>query len=696
MTGPQLTSAGVFRAGPAAALLAASLDERADELAALWWQLGADGPTCGAAQAGDEEFSRRRYLRPLARLLAGALRGGTEHQAVYLDERLRYLPPGLGADGRASLLARQLAAESGPVAALAASTMPPDVTRSLLAALHAPLTAPPSGDPLRVLLIGDSIFTGTRAFLAQAERARERRLDVEHLNPGELTAAGLAMGHVLDAISRRPPNVIGLSLFSYEGVPAYPAVLAQRLPPAPGSAHVQGLGRLVLGVIDSIREITDAPILVHNACGLPLDRLRRRVRWLAAQNRTRKRVIRELNDLVAAIAAMRENVILIDEAGLAAANGGLRACAAPVFRPADVPDAVFHPARFEPVLARRYATTLDAVRTLGPAKVLLVDFDNTLWSGVMADGPVAHDRAAQRTLLRLRQAGVLLVALSKNDPQAIRWDEMELAPEDFVLHKLTWQPKAYAAAEAIAELDLAPGAFVLVDDNPAERAMVTQAIPEIAALDPADPATWRMLDAWLALPSTRQTPEALRRTEMYREGAARQQAPASGQDYAQLMADLHMTAEFRRARKGDLDRLAELVNRTSQFNTTTRRRSRSELSELLRSPGHGVYVASFRDRFGDLGLVAAVIVHRPGNDVVIFDSVIMSCRAMGFGLEKLLVRRTLDAEPAQSYRGLITPTERNKPAAGLYREMGFSETSDGVWELGSGAQVAAVPDWFSA
>ena len=501
MTGPQLISAGVFRAGPAAALLAASLDERADELAALWWQLGADGPTRGAAQAGDEEFSRRRYLRPLARLLAGALRGGAEHQAVYLDERLRYLPAGLGADGQASLLVRQLAAESGPVAALAASAMPPDVTRSLLASLHAPLTAPPSGDPLRLLLIGDSIFTGTRAFLAQAERARGRRLDVEHLNPGELTAAGLAMGHVLDAISRRPPHVIGLSVFSYEGVPAYSALLAQRLPPAPGSAHVQGLGRLVLGAVDSIREITDAPILLHNACGLPLDRLRRRVRWLPAQNRTRKRVIGELNDLVAAIAAMRENIVLIDEAGLAAANSGLRACAAPVFRPADVPDAVFHPACFEPVLARRYATTLDAVRTLGPAKVLLVDFDNTLWSGVMADGPVAHDRAAQRTLLRLRQAGVLLVALSKNDPQTIRWDEMELAPEDFVLHKLTWQPKAYAAAEAITELNLAPGAFVLVDDNPAERAMVTQAIPEIAALDPAQPATWRMLDAWPAFPS---------------------------------------------------------------------------------------------------------------------------------------------------------------------------------------------------
>jgi hypothetical protein len=69
---------------------------------------------------------------------------------------------------------------------------------------------------------------------------------------------------------------------------------------------------------------------------------------------------------------------------------------------------------------------------------------------------------------------------------------------------------------------------------------------------------------------------------------------------------------------------------------------------------------------------------------------------MGFGLERLLIRRTLDAEPAQTHRGLITPTERNKPAAGLHREMGFTEASDGLWELGRSAQAAAVPEWFNS
>jgi FkbH-like protein len=690
----RLFPATEINSGPAAASLASSLEERTDSLVGLWWRLGAIGPTCGSDQAGDEAFSRERYLRPLARLLIGALRDQIQHRAMYLDERLRYLPSGLDLAARADFLAPRLAVESAAVASLAGGAIPRAATRRLLADLHEPLTSSPTGDSLRLLLVGDSIFNGTRAFLTHTERAGGRVVDVEHLSVGELTPAGLSMGHVVDSIQRRPAHVLALSLFSYEGFPAYPALLAQRLSRSRSRTRTAGLARLLQDAVDAIREITDAPLLLHNACGLPLDRLRRRIRWLPAHDTRRERVIGELNQQVASVAAASENVILIDEVALVAANGGLRACAAPVFAPADVPDAVFHPAQLEVAMAETYATALSAVRALGAAKAVLVDFDNTLWSGVMAEGPVVHDRVAQRLLKRLRQAGILLVALSKNDPATIRWDEMELTPDDFVLHKFGWQPKSQTAAEAVAELGLAPGSFVLLDDNPAERMIVTQAIPEIAALDPGVPVTWRMLDTWLALPSAKQTPEARRRTEMYREAADRRPALASGRDYGQIMADLHVAADFRKARMADLDRLAELINRTNQFNTTTLRRTKSQIRELLRSGRHAVYVASFRDRFGDLGLVAAVIVERTEPDLVVFDSVVMSCRAMGFGLEKLLVRRTIDAEPAGSYCGMIFPTERNKPAAGLFRDMGFTEAPGGNWVLGPGAQAEAAPEWF--
>jgi FkbH-like protein len=679
-----------------ASTLADALEERADELVTLWWQLGACGPTCQAERAGDEDFARQRYLYPLARLLIGGLRDQGPHRPLYLDERLRYLPSGLDLAERTEFLSKRLAVEAEAISDLVAGPVEPQATCDLLADLHRPLTTPPTDDPLRLLLVGDAIVNEIRAFLVASELAQGRQLDIEHLTWGMVSHTGLAMEHVVDSLTRRPPAAIGLSLFSFEAIAPYTRLLnqAHRLSPSQAQAAVADLMRLLQNAISSIREVTDAPILVHNACGLPLDRLRRRIRWLPAEDRGRKRVIRELTEQTAALVAASENVIDVDEVSLVAANGGLRSCAAPLLAPGDVPDAVFQPTRLGPALAGRYAAALAAVRTLGPAKAVLVDFDNTLWAGVMAEGAVVHDIRAQRLLKRLREAGVLLVALSKNNPGDIRWNEMELTPDDFALRKIGWQPKADSAAEAVAELDLSPGSFVLLDDNPAERAMVTEAIPQIAALDPAEPETWPLLEMWLALPSTQQTPEARRRTEMYREAAARRQVLAGGRDFEQMMTSLHLSADFRKARKSDLDRLAELIQRTSQFNTTTRRRARSEVSALLQSSRHAVYVASFKDRFGDLGLVAAVIVERAADQVVVFDSVIMSCRAIGFCLEQLLVRRTLEAEPARAYRGLITPTERNAPSAGLFRHMGFTETSPGVWELGSGAQVLDVPEWF--
>ena len=169
--------------------------------------------------------------------------------------------------------------------------------------------------------------------------------------------------------------------------------------------------------------------------------------------------------------------------------------------------AYVHHSRFGDVLADVYERTLTAHALLGRAKALLVDLDNTLWEGVMADGPVRHHRDRQRQLKRLREAGVLLVALSKNDPGSIRWDELSLDPEDFVLHQINWRPKPDNVSEAITALDLAPEAFVLLDDNPAERALVCENVPGVRALDPTDPLADEALAQWLEFPSTRQTPK---------------------------------------------------------------------------------------------------------------------------------------------------------------------------------------------
>ena len=355
---------------------------------------------------------------------------------------------------------------------------------------------------------------------------------------------------------------------------------------------------------------------------------------------------------------------------------------------------MFHTSRLGTILARPYTEVLMAYHQLSRAKVLLVDFDDTLWSGVMAEAQVEHDLRAQRLLKSLREAGILLVSVSKNDPESIRWDELALDREDFVLHKVSWNQKALSIEEAASQLDLDPASFVLIDDNPAERALVRQHLPQVTALDPAEPLTWRALELMLQFPNTRATARAARRTELYRDQSARREAISGKLDYALLMASLSLKAAFGRARRTDLDRVHELDPRTSQFNTTTQRRSRAELVDFLEAPGRAVYVASLSDKFGELGMVGVVLVIRKETELV-FDSVIMSCRAMGFGLETVLLRAVIDAgPPAQRALGRYLPTERNRPCAGLFAGAGFERVGDTEWLLELSGELPEIPAWL--
>jgi FkbH-like protein len=343
-------------------------------------------------------------------------------------------------------------------------------------------------------------------------------------------------------------------------------------------------------------------------------------------------------------------------------------------------------------LASKYDELVADFSFLARAKAILVDFDNTLWRGVMADDvDIVHDFHGQSLLKELREAGVLLVALSKADPSGVRWGELHIDRSDFVLEKINWRPKPDNVAEAVEQLGLSPSAFVLIDDNPAERALVTENVPGVQAMDPADPATWRALRNWLQFPSTSQTQEARRRTEMYREGAARRDAVDASHDYGDMMASLSLRYSFRQAAAADMDRLLELIQRTNQFNTTTRRRTKAEIEELLSSSTHRIYVASLGDRFGDLGVVAVVIYDL---ESATFDSVIMSCRAMGFGLELALICESLKRHREGDVFGLFQPTERNSPAARLFANAGFTEVVPGRWVLPADAVGPDLPSWF--
>ena len=650
-----------------------------------------------ATVARGEAAYRHGYLRPLLTLLNGWIeRGDSAYGYVYRDERRRVFGTLTSPDAYAQPLRGLLAADTESLASVVAEPAEEKALRELLGALHAPLLEAASRD-LGILLVGDCLMTEIRAFLTAELQVHGVHSSPAHIYFSAGYGHALATGELADVVGRDRPELIALSFFTFEGLPPFTALLdeSDQLSPAEAVDRVSALIAVARTFLEELRDLTDATVLVHGACGLPLNRYRKRIPLLPPLSRGRRRVLDALNTEVAELVEHTENAIFVDEAALAAEHG-LRRLGRPVFREAAMRDAVFHTSRFGMRLAERHAAVARAFAQLRGTKVLLLDFDNTLWRGVMAEEEVVHDEAGQRLLHRLREAGILLVSVSKNDPRNIRWDELALGFDDFVLHKVSWNQKAMSIAEAAQELDLGLDSFVLIDDSPVERELVQRELPAVRTLDPLDSATWQALEWMLEFPNTRRTAEAARRTEIYREAAARRSALVDAPDYEAMMGSLELRAEVRHAEVDDVDRIHELLDRTNQFNTTTIRRSRPEVRELIESPDHGVYVASLADKFGDLGSVAAVVVAR-GNGEVAFESFVMSCRAMGFGLELLVMSTIVEREASgRAAVGRFVPSGRNGPAAGLFAQAGFTRTAENEWRLDQGEPRPARPAWFAA
>lgn len=671
--------------------LAHGLTAQLDGLIQIWQDLGVSGP--GKDLAGPPEIARVQYFLPLAKAFVGALGGSADHSALYFDERLRYIDKAEHSDMN-TLLQNDFTLEFSAIADLLRTSLPRTTVETELWEFHNVLLNPPK--PLsKVLFIGDCLFVETRAFLAQRMIEVGRPADIRNVFFSTSQPIVSTNSAIVNEVKRYRPDLIGMSLFTYEGVPPYTYALRKAGKPFPHRTQtkvVEGLIELVRSTIGDIRTVSDATIAVHVPLGAPRDRVRRHIPVIPAHSRAQRRLLAELAEGMYELFASCENVVAVEEAAMADNLGGIRAATAPAFAVDDVPPGYAHSTALGSALADYYSDLLLDHALLSKAKVLLVDFDNTLWQGVMAEGGVAQDIARQELLLELKNAGILLVALSKNDESSIRWAEMRLAESDFALKKINWLPKPDNVAAAIKELDLAANTFILLDDNPVERAMVTEMVPGVRALDPTLPESWRALRRWLSFPSTRQTEEAKRRTDTYREAAARRQALSEPCDYGRMMKSLDLRYRFGPATTADMPRLMELIGRTNQFNTTTKRRSLAELGELLSSDETPVYIASLRDKFGDLGVVAVVIFNQAER---LFDSVIMSCRAMGFGLEFAILKEVMEVVGSGEFRGLFMPTDRNAPAAGLFEQAGFTRESDTTWVLPSEADGPVAPPWLT-
>lgn len=315
-------------------------------------------------------------------------------------------------------------------------------------------------------------------------------------------------------------------------------------------------------------------------------------------------------------------------------------------------------------------------------KVVAVDLDNTLWDGVIGEDGLAGIRAKpafERKLKELKDRGVLLVVLSKNNFEDVEWffgdrnltqgqrdaENGELSRDDFVSWRINWDCKAENLVQVAEELNLGVDAFVFVDDNPAERLEMQAKLPEVTvATFPPN------LDAYF--PPHELTDEDRHKTEEYRAEAERKRCLAGMRDEMrevreEVFRELGVEVEIHPLVEDEVARVAQLSQKSNQFNVCTNRYTEEEVRTLARE---GLVVtAHARDKFGDQGLVAYVIVK--GSAIVDW---VMSCRTMGRGIEERVeaeVERLAAARGVQELAATWRDSGKNAPVKGLFERFGF-------------------------
>ncbi len=332
-----------------------------------------------------------------------------------------------------------------------------------------------------------------------------------------------------------------------------------------------------------------------------------------------------------------------------------------------------------------------------PKKVLVLDLDNTLWGGVVADdgleGIELGDtsprgeafKAFQKYIVSLKQRGVLLAVCSKNDFAKAaepfeKHPDMVLKMEDLVAFKANWEPKSENIRAMAPELNLGLDSFVFVDDNPAEIEIVRQFVPEVTTIllgpDPSDYVA-QLADCRLFEPRSI-TGEDAERTSQYRSEAQRKTLEASVTDMASYLESLQMEAVISEFTPVDVPRLSQLINKSNQFNLTTRRRSEAEVIAVMNDPQMVGYSMRLKDRFGDHGLISIVIGQQTG-DAMLVDTWLMSCRVLKRGVEEEVLNelvRLAQARQCRSLLGTYLPTAKNEMVRDFYGRMGFALTSE--------------------
>ncbi len=331
------------------------------------------------------------------------------------------------------------------------------------------------------------------------------------------------------------------------------------------------------------------------------------------------------------------------------------------------------------------------------SKCLVLDLDNTLWGGVIGDDGVegivlgqgtaageAH-LALQRYAKRLSDRGIILAVCSKNDEANAlapfqQHPEMILRQADIACFVANWQDKAENLKHIARTLNIGLDSLVFVDDNPAERALVRRELPQVAVPElPEDPALYVQTIALAGyFEALDLTAEDQARAELYRQNASREALRTSSTDMSSFLASLQMQLTYGPFDQPGFKRIVQLLNKTNQFNLTTRRYTEAQVAEVMRGEEEGRFVTlqlRLADIYGDNGIVGLVIGQLTPRFDLEIDLWLMSCRVLGREVEQatlnLLAARAI-ALGCQRLYGTYIPTEKNGMVRDLYSKLGFT------------------------
>lgn len=327
-------------------------------------------------------------------------------------------------------------------------------------------------------------------------------------------------------------------------------------------------------------------------------------------------------------------------------------------------------------------------------KAFALDLDNTLWGGIVGDDGAENLEMGQETSIGQtyaefqayvkahKQLGVILNIVSKNETEnalaGLNRPDSLLSPDDFITIKANWEPKSENLQAIAHELSLLPESFVFVDDNPAERAIINQVLPDVPTPEIIKPEHYiKVIDRAGFFEVTTLTNDDIARVDQYKDNAARSRLQTQFADYGEYLRSLEMTAEIRSFVPMYMSRIAQLTNKSNQFNLTTKRYTQEEIEATANDDSYITLYGKLVDKFGDNGVVS-VVIGRIDGEILHIDLWIMSCRILKRNMEFAMMDEIVNQCKrcgVKRIMGYYYPTAKNKMVKDFFASQSFIKES---------------------